>query len=109
MPGFNQRGPNNEGPMTGWKRGRCVQGQTPDDNGQAYGSGYGAGPGGGFGSGRRGGARGGRFGRGRGQGCGFGPAGYAPEPGATVQTQFLSDRIQALEAELAALKGQAGD
>ena len=63
MPGFNQRGPMNEGPMTGRRRGDCVRGVdtgpqnstfAPMGNGRGRGMGRraGQGPGGGRGYGR---------------------------------------------------------
>ena len=67
MPGFNGRGPLNEGPMTGRRLGRCTANDASD-----YGPGFGAGfHGGGYGYRAWGGHRnwnGGGAGRGRGFG-----------------------------------------
>ena len=96
MPGLNQRGPENMGPMTGRKMGRCTAGNA----GQGYGagSGQGAGFGGGFGR-----ARG--CGRGRGRaGAWAAPAGNRPYGAGTKED--LSLRAQALEQELEAIKNE---
>ena len=108
MPGFNQKGPMNEGAMTGRGRGRCT---TPNQsiggtqntagNSQGFGQGFGQGLG-------QGGGRG--MGRGRGQGN------WAPEV-STGAAQFsqqvqptedetLKLKVQQLESELAAIKSQ---
>ncbi|MEE4365025.1 MAG: DUF5320 domain-containing protein [Desulfotignum sp.] len=94
MPGFNRRGPENQGPMTGRGRGLCTGAADPV---QGFGTGYGPG-----------------FGRGRGrrwcQG-GFGPRGpmrpwqAAPDTG----NNDLEARAKWLETELAAVKQQLND
>lgn len=97
MPGFNQRGPMNEGAMTGRGRGICtgnVESGTPfPGRGNAAGFGMGMGRG----RGRRGG------GQGYGQGRGYGQW-NAPTPTRTGET--LQARADMLEAELAAVKEQ---
>ena len=93
MPGFNQRGPQGSGPMTGRGQGLCTN---RNMTGTGYAAGYGAGYGG------RGCGRG--FGGGRGMGRGFGPA-AAPVPGAVNET-VLQDRARMLEEELNAIKAQ---
>ena len=77
MPGLNQRGPMNEGPMTGGGRGLCTGSQKLDSQktepktseiglaNRGIGSGRGLGRGNGSGCGRG-------QGQGRGQGCGRG-------------------------------------
>ena len=93
MPGFNRRGPENQGPMTGRGRGMCTGAADPA---QGVGFGYGMG-----------------FGRGRGRrGCqgGFGARNpvrqwqTAPDVGNDLQA-----RAKWLEAELAAVKQQLND
>jgi len=105
MPGLNQRGPENMGPMTGRKMGRCVTETTTAGQGFGPGMGQGYGFGGGFGRGR-GCGRG--FGRGRGGGWAApaAPGSYAPGPAAPVTKEDLSLRAQALEQELEAVKKQ---
>lgn len=84
MPGFNQRGPQGLGPMTGRGLGVC-------GNRNMAGAGYGAGYGGrGFGGG------------GRGMGRWFGPV---AAPGAADETT-LQERARMLEEELNAVKAQ---
>lgn len=88
MPGYNQRGPGNMGPMTGRGMGRCVAGGTQNLNR----------PGMGTGSGMGGGRRCGRgFGAGRGtspwSGTRFSPS-----------REELTLRAQALEKELETVK-----
>lgn len=100
MPGFNQRGPQGLGPMTGRGQGRCGNRNIA---GNGYGTGFSAGYGGrgcarGFGGGR---------GMGRGMGRGFGPA-AASVPG-TVSETALQDRARMLEEELNAIKSQLND
>lgn len=100
MPGFNQRGPQGLGPMTGRGQGVCSNRNTA---GAGYGAGFGAGYGGrgcgrGFGGGR---------GMGRGMGRGFGQA-AAPVTGA-VNEAALQDRARMLEDELKAIKAQLND
>jgi Family of unknown function (DUF5320) len=100
MPGFNQRGPMNEGPMTGRRRGTCTG--TPADTGQGFADntnarGYGGG------MGRRMGRRGCQTpGRGMGYGQWNAPA---PMPDSANQ-DTLQNRVNTLEAELSALKDQ---
>ncbi|MEX1297855.1 MAG: DUF5320 domain-containing protein [Desulfotignum sp.] len=91
MPGFNRRGPDNQGPMTGWGRGVCTGN-----------SGYDAGYGQGYGRrwGRRG-APGGAAGRGMGRRA-FAPA--APE-----SPDELKQRAGWLESELAAIRQQLNE
>ncbi len=105
MPGFNQRGPMNEGPMTGRQRGTCTGGAV--DTGQTFADstnarGYGGGMG--RGMGRRGGQA---PGRGMGYGRGAAPA---PAPGSMDQdtsvNQDMQNRVNMLEAELSAIKDQ---
>ena len=93
MPGFNRRGPDNQGPMTGRGRGLCTGAADPV---QGFGTGYAPG-----------------FGRGRGrrwcQG-GFGARGpvrpwqTAPDAGNDLQA-----RAKWLEGELEAVKQQLND
>lgn len=89
MPGFNQRGPMNEGPMTGRGRGNCAGAADPDQGFQGRNTmGYG------MGMGRQRGRRGCQspgFGRGYGQ----------SEP---VNQNPLQDSIDMLQAELDAVK-----
>lgn len=90
MPGFNQRGPQGLGPMTGRGQGVCTNQNT-------------AGTGAGFGGrGCRRGFGGGGRGMGRGMGRGFGPAAV---PGVANETA-LQDRARMLEQELNAVKAQ---
>ncbi len=102
MPGLNQMGPDNMGPMTGRRMGSCMTGnaQNPTYSGQGYGRGYGQGSG---------------YGRGRGCGRGFGPRGRgfgfqgAPAPwaqAAPVTKADLNMRAQALEQELEAVRNE---
>ncbi len=105
MPGLNQRGPDNMGPMTGRRMGRCATGYPQDPAGypgQAYGRGYGQGYGQGYG-----------YGQGRGCGRGFGPRGRgaafrgAPAgPVAPLTKEDLNLRAKALEQELEAVKNE---
>lgn len=98
MPGLNQRGPENMGPMTGRKMGRCIS-----DN--AYpGPDYGV-------AGRRGYGQGAGFSRGRGCGRGFGPRGAwtgqsAAGPAASLAEEDLHLRAKALEQELEAVRNE---
>lgn len=97
MPGFNQRGPMNEGPATGRRRGFCTgavetgQGFSRRENAGGYG----------IGMARRQGRR----------GClatGWG-GGVDPRPApinASVVENTLQDRADRLEAELAEVKIQ---
>lgn len=98
MPGFNRRGPDNQGPMTGRGRGLCT--------GNAGYAGYDAGFGRGFGPG---------YGRGRGrrwaQG-GFGGRGMGPWGGAQAAPESpddLKQRAEWLESELAAVRQQLNE
>jgi hypothetical protein len=91
MPGFNQRGPDNEGPMTGGRRGICT--------GAGYVQGGFSTPGPGRGRGWRC-AQGQGFGLGRGFGR---PAPQAPLPDAR---EALARRAELLEQELSALRRQ---
>ena len=71
MPGLNRRGPNNEGPMTGRRTGRCNpenKGKTSDEIMQDRIASFQSGAGKGFGPRGRGLGRG----QGRGRGCGQG-------------------------------------
>ena len=98
MPGFNQRGPQGLGPMTGRGLGICGNRNMA---GAGYGASYGAGYGGqGYGRGFGGGGRG----MGRGMGRGFGFAG-APVSGPANEAA-LQDRARMLEKELNAIKAQ---
>ncbi len=94
MPGFNQRGPENQGPMTGGRRGVCTGAM---NSGQDFGSGMGYGRG----NGRRCGARG--F---KGQGMGAGMNWQAePQPvEAGPAKQTLQERADLLKAELDAIQ-----
>ncbi|HSL61864.1 MAG TPA: DUF5320 domain-containing protein [Desulfotignum sp.] len=93
MPGFNRRGPDNQGPMTGGGRGYCA-------NAAGYAAPY-------AGSGVQG------LGRGRGRrGCrpGFGGRGFGRSAGLPLQTEefeikdHLRQRARWLETELAAIQ-----
>ncbi len=93
MPGLNQRGPENMGPMTGRRMGRCVTG-SPQDPAVYSGQGFG-------------------YGRGRGCGRGFGPRGrgaaFWGAPAGPVAPQTKEDlnlRAKALEQELEAVKNE---
>lgn len=88
MPGFNQRGPQGLGPMTGRGQGNCGNRNMP-------------GTGAGFGG--RGCGRGFR-GNGRGMGRGFVPT-DVPVAGTANETT-LQDRARVLEQELNAVKAQ---
>ncbi len=95
MPGFNQRGPMNEGPMTGRQRGICTGYAM---SGQGFGGrGYGMGSGMGRGMGRRGNQAPGR-------GLGYGQW-NTPAP-MTSNRDVLQNRADMLEAELTAIKNQ---
>ena len=100
MPGFNQQGPNNQGPMTGRRMGICANGPMADS--PSMGTPPFRGMGMGF---RRG--RGAGFGRGMGsfQGRGYGRsymAAGAPDGAGTMQDLKL--RADMLESELASIK-----
>ena len=93
MPGFNGRGPLNQGPMTGWGRGYCITEATPDKEAAWTGVGFGLGLGAGLG--RRIGRRIGRA-WGRGLRC-WGLTGtLQPELDASV----LKERAAYLKEEL---------
>lgn len=92
MPGFNHRGPENQGPMTGWGQGTC---RTKDEPGQQESA-----PGG-MGYGRR---RRGRFGCGQGYGGNQRSGWQQPIQQAVSSAQELQDRADMLEEELARLK-----
>ncbi len=95
MPGFNRRGPENQGPMTGWGRGLC----TGNAGYAGYDTGYG--PGYGRGRGRRW-AQGGFGGRGmRGR--------QAVAPAAPESPDELKQRAEWLESELAAIRQQLNE
>ncbi len=98
MPGFNQRGPQGLGPMTGRGQGICGNQNVTGTGAEAF---YWAGFGG---RGCRRGFSGGGWGMGRGMGRGFGPA-AAPVPGTGNETA-LQDRARILEQELNAVKAQ---
>lgn len=92
MPGFNQRGPMNEGPMTGRKTGTCT-GEAIDSGQEFVARGYGGG------MGRRGCQAPGR-------GMGYGrwtPPAQTPD---SANQDTLQNRINILEAELIAIKNQ---
>ncbi|MCP4720380.1 MAG: DUF5320 domain-containing protein [Desulfobacteraceae bacterium] len=93
MPGFNQQGPSNQGPMTGRGMGRCTN--DPMATSPNFGRGQFRDQGAGF---RRG--RGQGRGPGRGQGFVQGPM-AAQAPGTM---EDLKLRAQALESELNAVK-----
>ncbi len=91
MPGLNQMGPENMGPMTGRRMGRCAGGNV---QGPAYGRGFGTG-----------------YWRSRGCGRGFGPRarGVAPWSGPAaaptpLTKEDLALRAQALEKQLEAVR-----
>ena len=99
MPGFNQRGPMNEGAMTGRGRGNCV-GST--DSAQGF-----AGRGNAMGMGRQRGRRG--YQEAPGQGM-RGGRWAAPDPPAdSINQNALQNSVDMLEAELEALKNQLKD
>jgi hypothetical protein len=94
MPGFNQRGPMNEGPMTGRRQGICARGADIGTQGSAFTApGYGRGRG----LGRRGGP-------GPGWGMGYGRMSTVSPSPTTEETLKL--QVQTLEAELNAIKNK---
>jgi len=95
MPGFNQRGPMNEGPMTGGGRGICKGGVGPD---QEF-----TGKGNAMGMGRQGGRRGCQS---PGQGRGYGQWAVTYPAMGSVNQNTLQNSVDRLEIELAALKKQ---
>jgi len=91
MPGFNQRGPSNQGPMTGRRMGICVQGATAGETAQPVEFGMGRG-------------MGRRAGRGFGRGRGVSPQwGIPPVQPASTKAE-LAQRAEMLETELNAVK-----
>lgn len=94
MPGFNQRGPMNEGPMTGGGRGICT-GSVSRGGWAGAGGFQGYGPGMGRRQGRRGCWGGGR---------GFGMAGGQQPAYPVSDRESLKTRARFLEDELAAIK-----
>ncbi len=96
MPGLNQRGPMNDGPMTGRGRGLCMGNVAA---GQGFVGGYG------MGRGLRNGCRAwGGSGRGMGRGGNYGHwAGTSP---AVSNQTILQNRANMLEAGLADIKKQ---
>lgn len=84
MPGFNQRGPRNEGPMTGGARGLCNQNNPNDWQAQGFGRGRG-------------------MGRGRGA-CRW--AGQGMAAGGRRDQATLEERLDTLEKELADARAQ---
>ena len=103
MPGFNQKGPMNEGPMTGRGMGQCSGAYTQDTGTSANmawnAPGFGYGQGRGMGRGRRG-CQAPRRGMGMGRGAQMQMAPQAPPP----TKASLAARAQQLEAELEAIK-----
>jgi len=97
MPGFNQRGPMNEGPMTGRGMGQCSGTYTQDTGAPAYGYGQGRG----MGMGRRGGQPL-QQGRGMGRGAQMQMTPQAPPP----TKASLAARAQQLEAELESIQNE---
>jgi hypothetical protein len=114
MPGFNQKGPDGAGAMTGRQRGMCRRTENPSfaaGNDNRIGSGRGLGMRRGLGLGQ---------GRGLGQGFGFGRrfAGTAEQPQSQGidsseelrdlrnQYQSVQKTLSAIEEKLAALKGE---
>lgn len=110
MPGFNQRGPEGLGPMTGRQRGMC---RRTEDQAVAFDRGYGLGLGGGRGMGMR---RGLGLGQGLRMGRRFDTGVNPPVTGsATVPDELKNLReeyeaaqnaLRSLEAKIAALEGQ---
>ncbi len=98
MPGFNQRGPMNEGAMTGRGRGNCTSTVDPAQGFEGRGSA--------MGMGRQCGRRGG-------QGPGFrrdpGQWTTAAPTAASVTNETLRNSVDMLEAELVAVKQQLKD
>lgn len=95
MPGFNQRGPMNQGPMTGRGMGVCTGYRNAGMPGMGYG----------MGMGRRRGRQGFSSGFGpRGWGMGYG--GNAASPPVTDSRDILKNREAMLEQELAAVRQQ---
>ncbi|SMD07022.1 hypothetical protein SAMN02746065_12817 [Desulfocicer vacuolatum DSM 3385] len=103
MPGFNQRGPMNEGPMTGRGMGQCNTAYNRETGTSAKTTwntpGYGYGQGRGMGRGRRG-CEVPRWGMGMGR-----RAQMPPQPPPVTKTS-LADRARQLEAELEAIQNE---
>lgn len=102
MPGFNGRGPNNAGPMTGRGRGYCNPARAGYNPQLVYGRGFGFGYGRGPGYGRG-------FGRGYGRGYGVFAAGPAAGMNETLsdlkqQADFLQNSLNAVNQRIAALE-----
>lgn len=96
MPGLNERGPENMGPMKGRRMGRCVAGNAyPDQNyAPGYGQGYGYGA---------------VYSRGRGCGRGFGSRGRGSTLAGPIPSPTKDDlnlRAKALEQELEAVRNE---
>lgn len=96
MPGFNQRGPMNEGPMTGRRRGDCARGFDTDPQSNTF-----TPMGMGNGKGRK---MGRRAGQGPGGGQGYGRMGMDSSVPASEETLKL--RVQTLETELDAIRNE---
>lgn len=105
MPGFNQRGPMNEGPMTGRRMGRCTGAYSEEYTDTGWNA-PGAGRGRGMGMGRRGGRQAPRWGMNMNMRSGMGWGGRSAAPPPEPTKQSLSARAQQLEAELASIKTQ---
>lgn len=100
MPGFNQRGPMNEGPMTGRNRGTCTgaavdpgQGFADSANARGYGRGMGRG-------------RGNRGCQALGREMAYGRRTPPAPTQGSVNQDTLQNRVNMLEAELSAIKNQ---
>ena len=94
MPGFNQRGPMNEGPMTGRRMGDCVRGVDTGSRNSAFvpmGNGRGRGMGKRAGQGPGGGQRYGRMGM---------------DTSIPPSEDTLKLRVQTLETELNAIRNE---
>lgn len=103
MPGFDQTGPQGQGPLTGGGRGRCGPGDAPAQ-GAVWGVGRGGRP--------RGGGRGRCFGGGRGQGWNMrNQAAPITEDPAALRDEIksLSEEVAALRAELDEARNRAHD
>ncbi len=110
MPGFNQRGPEGAGPMTGRQRGMC---RRTEDQAVAFDRGYGLGLGGGRGMGMR---RGLGLGQGLRMGRGFdsgvnppvtSPANVSDDlKNLREEYQAAQNTLSSLEAKIAALEAQ---
>jgi len=98
MPGFNQRGPMNEGPMTGRGSGRCTGAVDPV---QEFSGRQNT-----MGMGRQRGWRGCQEGFGPRGGTGFGQRATAAPAAASDTQANLQNSVDMLAAELAAIKKQ---